>query len=264
MEVTLKSFPKVNIGLYIGNVRPDGFHSLISIFHKIDCVHDTVSVSWKPGFPGNGCSVRVCGLEGLAPEKENTCYTSCLRYMQSAGLGGSVEISVEKKIPVLAGLGGGSSNAAVVLLALQELTGNALPPDKLTNIALMTGSDVPFFIKGCKAAVVSGRGEHVLPVSARRDLSFRLVEPDQSPTVQKNGTGTAYSMLDRLGTRSSLPKASELVDMYCKPVSEWSFENDFEKLYTRPNPVSLTINPNHQKLYLTGAGSMWYTVTDRT
>ena len=125
---------------------------------------------------------------------------------------------------------------------------------ELSECALAVGSDVPFFLCKSDAAVVSGCGDIVVPIEARTDLKFCLIRSLQP----KAGTAQAYAMLDRMGTRTVLPSENYLLSMYRKPVCEWAFENDFEKINTAPEGV----DAGKGKLYLSGAGNMWYLVTD--
>lgn len=251
MEV--RAYPKVNIGLYIGAKRPDGYHSLASIFQKIHSVYDTVSVSFEKG---GETVIEVEGLEKYAPVQKTTCYKAALEFLKAASVTGRVRIRVEKHIPVQSGLGGGSSDGAAVIEALTELTGVCLSEKQLLNVSLAVGSDVPFFTSGCEAAFVSGRGEIVMPVEAREDLAFELLFPGSL----KVSTPQAYSELDRLGTRSVLPSGEDLVRMYRLPVGDWAFENDFEKVNPRPE----TEVSGDEKLYLSGSGSSWFKVRQLT
>ena len=251
MEV--RAYPKVNIGLYIGTKRPDGYHTLSSIFQKVHSVYDAVSVSFKED---SETAIEVEGLEKYAPQDKTTCYRAAMEFLNAASLTGRVRISVEKHIPVQSGLGGGSSDGAAVIEALRALTGVCLSEKQMLDISLAVGSDVPFFTSGCEAAFVSGRGEIVVPVEARKDLEFELLFPGSL----KVSTPQAYSQLDRLGIRKALPSKEDLVRMYRLPVKDWAFENDFEKVNQRPE----TEVCKGEKLYLSGSGSSWFKVRQLT
>ena len=251
MEV--RAYPKVNIGLYIGTKRPDGYHTLSSIFQKVHSVYDIISVSFEKD---SETVIEVEGLEKYAPQDKTTCYTAAMEFLKAASLTGRVRISVEKHIPVQSGLGGGSSDGAAVIEALRALTGVCLSEKQLLDISLAVGSDVPFFTSGCEAAFVSGRGEIVVPVEARKDLEFELLFPGSL----KVSTPYAYSQLDRLGIRKALPSKEDLVRMYRLPVKDWAFENDFEKVNQRPE----TEVCKGEKLYLSGSGSSWFKVRQLT
>ena len=252
MELRTKAYPKVNIGLYIGRKTEDGFHNLASIFHKIDCVCDDILVRFEKA---EKTTITVQGLEECADSKKNTCYEAARLFLEKSGIKAEISINIEKRIPVKAGIGGGSSDAASVLLALQKLAGNPLSSKDLMDCAAATGSDVPFFMQESKAAFVSGRGEVIRPIKTREDLKFSLYTSE----VPKEGTGKAYATLDAKGLREKLPTKEELVNMYNRPVGQWDFENDFEILSKKPAGV----DEKHGRLYMSGAGNTWYLVTDR-
>jgi len=252
LELRAKAYPKINIGLYIGRKTEEGFHNLASIFQKIDCVWDDILVRFEKA---EKTTITVHGLEDCADSQKNTCYEAARLFLQKSGITADVLINIEKRIPVKAGIGGGSSDAASVLLALQELAGKPLSSKDLMNCAATTGSDVPFFMQESRAAFVSGRGEIIHPIKAREDLKFRLYSSD----VPKEGTGKAYATLDAKGLRDRLPTEEELVAMYNRPVGQWAFENDFEILSRKPKGVEA----QDGRLYMSGSGNTWYLVTDR-
>ncbi len=253
MEIRVKAYPKVNIGLYIGTKRPDGFHSLSSIFQKVFSFYDVVSVSFEPS---DETLIQVRGLEQYAIQEKTTCYKAAFEFLRTTSMKGIVGINVEKHIPVQSGLGGGSSDGAAVIEALLKLTSTSITEKQLLEISLAVGSDVPFFTSGFEAAFVSGRGETVKPIEARKDLAFEFVFPENS----KVSTPLAYAQLDELGIRQSLPSEDELVEMYNRPVADWSFENDFEKVNIRPQ----TSLKEGEKLFLSGSGSSWFKVRQLT
>ncbi|MCR4675769.1 MAG: 4-(cytidine 5'-diphospho)-2-C-methyl-D-erythritol kinase [Sphaerochaetaceae bacterium] len=249
MELTLKAYPKINIGLYVGSKRPDGYHEISSLFHLVTSMWDTVSVSLEPS---SSLCVSVTGLESCVEEKKSTVYKAVLAFMTECNLTASVSVHVEKRLPSQAGLGGGSSDAASTILALNRLTGALLPVSRLSEIGLSVGSDVPFFIYECPLAYVCGRGEHVHPLKAREDLSFSIIMPEGS-TVS---TALAYRALDERPSIPVLPSMEELYSMYMSPVSAWRFKNDFEIINRRPSGYE----PD-APLFLSGSGSAWFFVS---
>jgi 4-diphosphocytidyl-2-C-methyl-D-erythritol kinase len=151
---------KVNLWLKICGKRPDGFHELDTLFAPIGLA-DIVSLEKKEA----GISLRVDGGGADVPGgSENLAWRAAEQFFLQSGLDGGVSIHVTKRIPSGAGLGGGSSDAAAVLLGLEELYENPLAPGMLQTIAVGLGSDVPFFL-GEGAARGRGRGE-VLEKSA--------------------------------------------------------------------------------------------------
>jgi 4-diphosphocytidyl-2-C-methyl-D-erythritol kinase len=171
-RVRVKSYAKVNLDLRVLWRRSDGFHELRSLFHTISLADD-MEMRWRSG--DSLSVVTACPAIPLVME-DNLAHRAALRYADAVGLRGSLLISVQKRIPMGGGLGGGSSNAAAVLLALPALTGTHLPGAPLLELAESLGSDVPFFLQG-GAAVGIGRGEELFPLPDFPPLYGLLVAP---------------------------------------------------------------------------------------
>ena len=164
-------------------------------------------------------------------------------------------VSIEKNIPVQSGLGGGSSDAAAVLLALDSLAEEKLPFEELCRLGLEVGCDVPFFMYGCDAACVFGIGEKVVPIEARHDLKGFVLVPDG----EKVSTAAAYNELDKRECVLELDSCDALAKEYTKPYEEWCFRNDFELVNKRPDLVL----EESERLMLTGSGSCWVLLSNR-
>jgi len=127
-----------------------------------------------------GASVQLsCSDASLPTDSGNLVYRAASEFLQRAKISDGVEIHLEKKLPLAAGLGGGSGNAATTLLGLNELFGNPLNQEELHQIAASLGSDIPFFLQ-TKPALATGRGEKVEslePFLAMKDAAFLLVHP---------------------------------------------------------------------------------------
>ncbi|PCI60312.1 MAG: 4-(cytidine 5'-diphospho)-2-C-methyl-D-erythritol kinase [Methylophilaceae bacterium] len=149
---------KVNVFLHITGHRDDGYHTLQSAFQLLD-FDDTISL--KP--TKNGLIKRQKKIEGV-PEHEDLCVRAAYAIQQATGCKQGVEIEVEKRIPMGGGLGGGSSDAATILLALNHLWDLKLSRKILMTIGLKLGADVPFFIFG-QSAWVEGIGEILTPLT---------------------------------------------------------------------------------------------------
>lgn len=164
---------KVNLLLNILGKRPDGFHELETVFHPVNLC-DTLS------FTKSGGGVQLsCSDPALPVDASNLVYRAALELFEYAKFSPGVSIHLEKKIPIAAGLGGGSGNAATTLLGLNELFGYPLPVVALHKIAATLGSDVNFFLQ-TKPALASGRGEKIEPLqefTAMRGASFLLIHP---------------------------------------------------------------------------------------
>jgi len=166
---------KVNLLLNILGKRPDGFHELETVLHPIPLCD-------RLTFERAGAGVEMTCSDPLLPvNSKNLVFRAASLFAAAAGLGPGegLRIHLCKHIPVAAGLGGGSGNAAATLLALNELFGRPLPLSKLEELAASIGSDVPFFLQD-QPALATGRGEILQPlhfVPALRGASFLLVHP---------------------------------------------------------------------------------------
>jgi 4-diphosphocytidyl-2-C-methyl-D-erythritol kinase len=164
----VRALAKLNLDLRVLGRRPDGYHELRTIFQTISLA-DTLEIAFTPGRRS-----RI-ELEDSAAIPDNLAVRAA-EALFSARIRGSVRIALRKQIPMGAGLGGGSSDAAAVLLALPALAGVALPFEKLCAIAAGLGSDVNFFLQGGCAAGI-GRGTELFPLPDGPALSGLLVAP---------------------------------------------------------------------------------------
>jgi 4-diphosphocytidyl-2-C-methyl-D-erythritol kinase len=173
MRLEKKSFCKVNLLLNILGRRADGFHELETILHPVNlCDYLTLART--------GQSVDLsCSEAGLPADAQNLVHRAATAFLQAAKINEGVKIHLEKKIPLAAGLGGGSGNAATTLLALNELFGQPLAPATLAGLAATLGSDVPFFLQN-QPALATGRGEIIQPLDffpALRGKAWLLIHP---------------------------------------------------------------------------------------
>lgn len=170
---------KINLGLSVLGVRPDGYHELHSIMVPLS-VGDALSIA-----PAATLSLRVDGAD-LPTDDRNLVYRAAHTYLEAAGVKNSVEIVLRKNLPLASGLGGGSSDAASTLMALAEL----YPADvDLPALALKLGADVPFFLlQG--AALAEGVGEKLSPLRVP-ETSLVLVNPGVEVSASD-----AYTWLD--------------------------------------------------------------------
>ena len=148
---------KLNLFLHVTGRRPDGYHELQTLFQLID-LSDTVSLS----VTDDGRIERPAGPAGVDPDSDLTVRAAkALQAATGCRVGASIRIA--KRIPMGGGLGGGSSDAATVLLALNHLWGCGLPVDELARLGLPLGADVPVFVRG-SSAWAEGVGEQLVPV----------------------------------------------------------------------------------------------------
>jgi 4-diphosphocytidyl-2-C-methyl-D-erythritol kinase len=152
---------KVNLLLNILGKRPDGYHELETVMHPVG-LHDHLEFERA----GSGISL-TCTDPHLPVNSKNLVFRAATLFLQSTGAGPreGIRIHLRKNIPIAAGLGGGSGNAATTLLALNELFGHPLQPARLQEIASSLGSDIPFFLQN-RPALATGRGEIITPLEA--------------------------------------------------------------------------------------------------
>ena len=146
-----RAYAKINLGLLVTGKRGDGFHDIVTVFHRV-ALADTIRLE-------RSSAITVRSSDPLAPSGEtNICHAAARLVAAELGTTDGVTVDIRKEIPVGAGLGGGSADAAAVLRALPRLWGTELPPPALGAIALRLGSDVPFFLRP-GSALGTGRGE---------------------------------------------------------------------------------------------------------
>ncbi len=156
--LTLRSFAKINLGLEVLGIREDGYHELRTIFQTVD-LWDDVRLEPRPF----GVTVE-CDHPGVPTDERNLAAKAATALLRHTGVQRGVHITIRKRIPVAGGMGGGSSNAAVVLLGLDRVWKLGLPAPVLHRIARTLGADVPFFLVGGTALGI-GRGEEIYPLA---------------------------------------------------------------------------------------------------
>jgi 4-diphosphocytidyl-2-C-methyl-D-erythritol kinase len=172
--LTVLAPAKVNLILQVLAKRSDGYHELDGIMQKLD-LFDTLHIK-KLRQPG----ISLCCLDSVLPEDEtNLVYKAAVVFLREAGLESKygVSLELEKRIPVAAGLGGGSSDAGATLSALNDLFELPLSDKKLLNLAKELGADVPFFVIPKAAVRARGIGEKMTPVASLSHCSVLLVNP---------------------------------------------------------------------------------------
>jgi len=164
---------KVNLILNILGRRPDGFHELETVMMPVPLT-DVLGFESRP----SGISL-TCSHPELPVDRGNLVYRAAEVFFGATGISGGISVHLEKRLPLAAGLGGGSANAAVTLKALNELFGAPLTTDQVTQLAAGLGSDVPFFLQPGPALAL-GRGEQVTPTGelpALKGCGILLVHP---------------------------------------------------------------------------------------
>ncbi|GHV74799.1 4-diphosphocytidyl-2-C-methyl-D-erythritol kinase [Spirochaetia bacterium] len=224
---------KINLHLRIKGRRTDGFHELESIFLAL-AAGDTLH--FELGENGKGDEFLVQDSAEL-PRENNIVLKAVHLFRARTGFDAPLRIRLEKRIPLGAGLGGGSSDGASTLLALNELAGRmghspVLDGDALRRLAAELGSDVPFFLGASGAAFVTGRGEHIRSIEGPPDCGVVLVKPGFS-----SNTADAFRLLDAHRLDAEAPgdtaglSAQALVEALKGPPARWPYRNDFLEVF---------------------------------
>ena len=204
MTVAVRSFAKINLGLYIGAARADGYHDLRTVYQTI-ALHDVIRVGVGSG---SGIEILCKNKDPRVPlDSSNTCYRIAERVMDELGAKGRVSVEIEKRLPVQGGLGAASSNAVATMVALElALKKSRALKKKLSaaarlRIAAEVGSDLPLFLVGGTTLGV-GRGEEVYPLPDLPSVPMVVVTPEVGVSTAK-----AFADWDALIQRE---KAAEL------------------------------------------------------
>jgi 4-diphosphocytidyl-2-C-methyl-D-erythritol kinase len=169
MTVAVRSFAKINLGLYIGAVRADGYHDLRTVYQTI-ALHDVIRVS-----VGRSSGIEIVCEDSRVPlDSSNTCWRIAERVMDELGATGRVRIEIEKRLPVQGGLGAASSNAVAAMVALERALKKKLSDAARLRIAADVGSDLPLFLVGGTTLGV-GRGEEVYPLADLPSVAMVVV-----------------------------------------------------------------------------------------
>ena len=176
--LTIKAPAKINWFLHVTNKRPDGFHEIQSLMQCVT-LFDTLSFELA-----DDISIET---EADIKMQDNLVYKATALLREHSGSSSGARIRLVKEIPMAAGLGGGSSDAAAALLGLNELWGLGLGLEDLMELAAELGSDVPFFISG-GPSLVTGRGERLEPLLSGPSCAIALIKPDLGVSA-----GFAYS-----------------------------------------------------------------------
>lgn len=188
-KIQMTAPAKLNICLEVIKKYPDGFHEIRSIMVKSQKLYDTVVIE----FDEDSGSISIeCDNSEVPTNEQNICWKIAQKYFVKIGKRVGVKMIITKRIPMLAGLGGGSSDGASVLLALNEYFEDLLTMDELVSIASEVGKDIPFFLQDAFAAYVSGAGEGVESLFDFPHLSILVVNPKEEIS-----TPWAYGQLDQ-------------------------------------------------------------------
>lgn len=249
MEVKIRANCKINIGLNVIRRRPDGYHDLETVMYPVSGLFDDVALvrSDISGICQEGDFIPDC------PDEKNLCMKA-LRLMQRRFGAGEAMIRLHKRVPFGAGLGGGSADAAAVIVAADRLFGLGLSEEEMLSAAAELGSDVPFFVRNTPQ-LCSGRGEIMSPLELPlAGHCLVLLKPEEGVS-----TAEAYA-----GVRPAEPQVP-LRDALSLPVAEWDGRvvNDFEPHIFAAHPAiaslkELLVESGAEYASMSGSGSAVY------
>jgi len=258
-SLRVRSFAKVNLGLEVLGLRADGYHELRTLFQTVD-LHDDVLVR----LPRRSRDVVVRCDHPLVPADDtNLAYRAAVALRRYARVSAGVAIEITKRIPVGGGLGGGSSNAAAVLMALDRLWKLGLGPAGLHSLARRLGADVPFFLVG-GTALGLGRGDEVYPL--HRQVKGHLAIANPGCPVS---TAAVFRRIDaRLTPRENSNSIFLFVSRDLEGRDGWSLlANDLEEAAFEAAPTlkagagrirGLLLREGARLVALSGSGSSYF------
>ena len=221
-SIKLLSPAKVNLTLEILGLRPDGYHDIRSIIQPIS-LFDEVIINYEEG---TGIELETSGIE-TPSGKENLAWRAADLFLKESGLDHKIKITIKKHIPLGAGLGGGSGNAAAVLIGLNRLT-KALSEKKLSKIAPTIGADVAFFIR-LQTAIMEGIGDRISVIRDFPDFHYVILYPNIHTSTEQ-----VYKKWDELNDtghtlqNSSNQNYDELAKQFYDKI-EPPLQNDLEE-----------------------------------
>jgi len=292
MSAKVRSHSKINLGLAIGPVRPDGFHGLTTLYQTLE-LHDLVTVEAARLSEGKPSTIRItCNHPGVPADSRNTAWRIIEKALAALNTSAEVHIDIDKRLPVQGGLGAGSANAVAALIGLERELGVEFPGPERLVLAAEIGSDVPLFLIGGSVLGV-GRGEEVYPlpdlpsyecvvaipdVSVSTPQAFRdwdalvaaqtadLTEASASDTLKRLSRSLAASLSGPYSSGVS-PQRGDLAENSLLALVRTGIENDFERVVFPQYPLLGNIKrllavpdpeaPEQSALYaaLSGSGS---------
>jgi 4-diphosphocytidyl-2-C-methyl-D-erythritol kinase len=292
MSTRVRSHSKINLGLAIGPVRPDGFHALTTVYQTLE-LHDLVTVEANLSNASGQSHIEIaCNHEGVPTDSRNTVWKMAEKALAALGVTAEVHIEIDKRLPVQGGLGAGSANAVAALLGLEQELGLSLPAPTRLALAAEVGSDVPLFLIG-GAVLGLGRGEEVYPLpdfpsyecvvavpaisvstpQAFRDWDARVAVSESATHLTPTNKSDILSKLSRsIASSWSLPHSSgvspqrgDLAESPLLALVRTGIENDFESVVFPQYPLlgdikrTLAVldpeNPEQSAVYAAVSGS---------
>ena len=250
MKLTLQAPAKVNLSLTVGAKRPDGYHEVATVMQTVG-LYDTLTLT-----DGNSGLTMTCTDPAVPADDSNLALrAACLFFAETGKKRGGVTITLQKRIPTQAGLGGGSSDAAAVLRALRTLYAPDMTDTRLEEMAARLGSDVPFFIRG-GTALATGRGEKLDPMPDMPQCWLVIVKPEESYS-----TAAMYAAIDNAPQRIGSDSQAVLEGLRSGDLTRIAagMGNDFQQVLPEGSAIPAIAEALRQQgalnAQMTGSGS---------
>lgn len=235
LRMAVKAFAKINVGLKVLYKRPDNYHELRSIFQTISLADD-ITIEWRKQ------RTTTISLDDPLGIPDNLMVRAAKLVLEETKRTGAVRMSLKKRIPMGGGLGGGSTDAAAVLMGLPALVGKPIAAGRLAELAVQLGADVPFFLLG-GTALGLGRGEELYTLPDLPQTKGVLV----CPKVHVSTVEAFRTLAREPYVQLTSPLGSRILEGFQvlarsvtaqRPVGEWATlcENDFEPAVFRQHP----------------------------
>ena len=250
-SLNLLSPAKINLRLEILSKRPDNYHEIKTIFHKIS-IFDKIGLE---KIPGNEVKLTIDD-PSIPTDNTNLAVKAANLIFSYADIKPGIKIDIKKKIPAGAGLGGGSSNAAITLKGLNTLLNLNISEQIITEFAVKLGADVPFFLTDASTAYATGIGEKIKSIETHNKLWFLVIFPGFTVS-----TAWAYNSINKYNLLTKRTK-NNIISNYSLDINtvKSSLYNDFESVVNKrhteiPKIKEQLIKTGAQGAMLSGSGS---------
>ena len=244
-NLKIKANAKVNLSLSVLGKREDGYHELDTVMQSIS-LYDTVYIE-----KSDKIAVE-CGEFG---GEDNIAFKTAAAFFKASGINAGAEIKIEKRIPSAAGMGGGSADAAAVLVGLDKLYEAKLSYEKLLKIAVKLGADVPFLIRGGTARA-KGIGEILEPIKPIGGCYFLIAKGENKPS-----TGEMFRLLDSADyNKPDIEKTATAINSQDMVSLLASMDNSFAALWRESRIKAELLKTDADAVSLSGSGPAWFAV----
>lgn len=255
-SIKLLSPAKVNLTLEILGLRPDGYHEIRSIMQPISLFDEVIIELGE----GTGIELESSGIE-TPSGKENLAWRAAELFLKESGLEHKIKISIKKRIPPGAGLGGGSGNAAAVLVGLSRAT-RALSEAELLKIAPRIGADVAFFVRS-QTALIEGVGDKVTTLRDFPVFHYVILCPNIHSSTEQ--VYKKWDELDGNKTESRRDRVNEVVEMFSDNTESPPLQNDLEQAAISLHPEiksfkEILLSLGLKSVLMSGSGSSVFAI----